>query len=229
MKYMWELVARAKSKEINPTNITFISAKEFSPYLELSFEDLNDYSVPNAVEVNPYYRFLTVFKDYFDPDYDGDVVIREELFNLIIHYLAELDTYMGMTKRDYEIILAIDDIEYGLYGDELREGFSMFSLLEKKVVAENLLRFHVLGEGVYLFQDTVRKLYKKAMIYGNLTDKDLLMVHLLVEEAKAHRIRIKTLENLFLPYHYEVEIYWIHLFGITGIDGAMKMEEMVMY
>ena len=88
MKYIWELVALAKSQELRPTDIVFTSAKEFSPYLELSFEDLNDYSVPSVAEVNPYYRFLVVFKDYFDPDYDGDSEIRTELFNLIIHYLG---------------------------------------------------------------------------------------------------------------------------------------------
>jgi len=229
MKYIWELVVRAKSREIDPTTITFTSAKSFSPYLELSFEDLNDNSLPEVIEMNPYYRFLGVFKDYFDPDYEGDNEIRYELFNLIVHYLAELDTYMGMTRREYEIVLTIDDVERGLYGAEVKENFHLFDLLERKVVAENLLRLFTLNEGVYLFQDTVRKLYKRAMVYGNLTDRDVLLVHLLVEESKVHVKRIKVLEDLFLPYHYEVEIYWIQLFGIVGIDGAMRQEDMVMY
>lgn len=229
MKYMWELVARAKSQEINPTDVTFIPAKELSPYLELNFEDLNDNTIPSVLEVNPYYRFLIVFKDYFDPDYEGDVCIRHELFNLIIHYLAELDTYMGMTKRDYEIEFVIKEIQQGLYGDEVRDGFKLFTLLEKKIVADNLLRLHLLSEGVYLFQDTVRKLYHKAMIYGNLTDRDVLMTHLLTPKHKTHQQRIQVLKSLFLPCHYEVEIYWIHLFGIMGIDGAMKQEDLVMY
>jgi len=229
MKYIWDLIARAKSQEMNPTDLMFVPAKDFSPYLELSFEDLNDKNIPSVVEVNPYYRFLSVFKDYFDPDYDGDVEIRNELFNLIIHYLAELDTYMGMTRREYEINFVIGDVEQGLYGDEVSEGFRLFNLPEKKMVGENLLRLHLLGEGVYLFQDAVRKLYKKSVVYGNLTDRDVVMVHLLVEEEEDHRRRIQVLENLFLPYHYEVEIYWIYLFGIMGIDGAMKLEEMVLY
>ena len=229
MKYMWELIVRAKAQEVKLTDITFIPAKQFSPYLELSFEDLNDNNVPDVVEVNPYYRFLVVFKDYFDPDYHGDVVIRTELFNLIIHYLAELDTYMGMTRREYEIILAVEDVERGLYGDEVRDGFKLFDVLEKKVVADNLLRLYTLGEGVYLFQDTIRKLYKKATIYGNLTDEDMLMVHLLVEESEIDERKVRTLERLFVPYHYDVEIFWIHLFGIIGVGAAMKLEEIVMY
>jgi len=229
MKYIWDLIARAKSQEINPTDLMFIPAKDFSPYLELSFEDLNDTNIPSIAEVNPYYRFLAVFKDYFDPDYHDDVEIRNELFNLMIHYLAELDTYMGMTRREYEINFVIADVANGLYGEEVKKNFTLFNLLEKKIVAENLLRIHLLGEGVYLFQDAVRKLYEKATVYGNLTDRDVVMVHLLVEEGEDHRKRIQVLESLFLPYHYEVEIYWIYLFGITGIDGAMKMEEMVLY
>jgi len=50
-----------------------------------------------------------------------------------------------------------------------------------------------------------------------------------VEESKAHVKRIKVLESLFSPYHYEVEIYWIQLFEIVGIDGAMRQEDIVMY
>ena len=229
MRYIWELVAHAKSQELRPTDIVFAAAKEFSPYLELNFENLNDYSVPDVAEVNPYYRFLLVFKDYFDPDYDGDIEIRNELFNLIIHYLAELDTYMGMTRRDYEIIFVIYDTLRGLYGDKVSEDFRLFTLLEKKVVADNLLRLHTLNEGVYLFKDTVRRLYKKSTVYGNLTDRDVLMAHLLVKEGDEHVRRVQVLKSLFLPYHYEVEIYWIKLFGIVGIDGAMIQEDMVMY
>ena len=229
MRYIWELVAQAKSQELNPTAITFAPAKEFSPYLELSFEDLNENSVPSVVEVNPYYRFLTVFKDYFAPDYDGDSCIRSELFNLIIHYLAELDTYMGMTKREYELIFVIEEMMHRICGDDLCKGFKLFNPSEKKIVAENLLRFYTLGEGIYLFRDTVSKLYRKAMIYGNLMDRDVLMVHLLVEESVEHQGRIQVLRELFLPYYYEVEIYWIHLFGLMGIDGGMKQEEIVLY
>jgi len=229
MKYIWELVARAKSLEMRTTDLMFIPARDFSPYLELSFADLNDRRIPKVLEVNPYYRFLAVFKDYFDPDYDGDVEIRDELFNLIVHYLAELDTYMGMTKREYEINFVIADIERGAYGEGVEEGFGLFALLEKKVVADNLLRLHTLSEGVFLFQDAVRKLYLRSTVYGNLTDRDVVLVHLLVEESREHRERIRVLESLFLPYHYEVEIYWVHLFGIIGIDGAMRVGEVVLY
>jgi len=229
MKYFWELVASAKSQAIALTDLTFLPAKNFSPYLELSFEALNDTTIPSVVEVNPYYRFLTVFQDYFDPNYPDDLAIRNELFNLIIHYLAEFDTYLGMTKREYELIFVIDEIERGCYGDLIGTGFNHFTPLEKKLVADNLLRLYTQGEGVYLFQDAINKLYDKATIYGNLTDKDLLILHLLVEETPVHRQKIHTLQALFLPHYYEVEIYWQRLFGIIGVDASMKQAEMVLY
>lgn len=229
MKHIWELLAKAKQQELNPTDITFIPAKEFSPYLEISFENLNDNNIPSIVEVNPYYRFLTVFKDYFAPDYHDDEKIRNELFNLIVHYLAELDTYMGMTKRDYEIIHTYEDILSGHYGDEMRDSFNLFNLPEKKIVASNLLKLHELSEGVYLFQKIIIKLYPKASIYGNLTDNDTLFVHLLVEENEEHKLKLKMLKTLFLPVYYELEIYWINLFGIIGVDASMILDEIVMY
>ena len=229
MKQMWELIVKAKTLGIDSTGIVFTPAQKFSPYLELNFEDLNDDTVPAVIEINPYYRFLSVFKDYFDPDYHDDLTIRMELFNLIIHYLAELDTYMGMTSWDYEIILAVHDINCGFYGDKIRTDFDLFNIIEKKLIAGNLLRHHTLAEGVHLFQDTVRKLYPKAVIYGNMTDEDVIVVHLLMEESDVEKRIICILKQLFLPCHYGVEIFWIHLFGIIGVNAAMKLEEIVMY
>lgn len=229
MTYIWELMAHAKSQGIHPATLTFRKALRFSPGLELSFEDLNQNTIPSTVEVNPYYRFVTVFKDYFAADYNEDIEIRHELFNLMMHYLAELDTHMGMTKREYELAFVVEDIERGLYGGGISDGFQLFTPLEKKIVAEQLLRLHELSERVYLFQETVKKLYAKAVVYGHLTDQDGLMVHVCVEESAAHRTKIQTLACLFLPIHDEVAIYWIHLFGIMGVDGAMKQEEIVMY
>jgi len=230
MKYIWDLMARANAQEIPHNSLTFIPAKNFSPYLEISMENLNDTQIPEIIEVNPYYRFLPVFNDYFKPDYHDDECIREELFNLIIHYLANLDTYMGMTKREYEIILTIEDIKNGTVDPTIKDDFGkLFTISEQKIIGNNFLKHHTLNEGIYLFGDCVKKLYKKATIYGNLTEKDELLVHLLVGESDIHKARLNVLKQLFLPEYCDMELYWIFFCGIVGIDVAMTLDEMVMY
>ena len=229
MKYIWELMAQAKAEEIEPEQITFKKAEEFSPYMEMSFENLNDKHVPNIAQVNPYYRFTSVFKDYFNPDGEDEDIIRKQLFNVIVHYLAELDTYMGMTWREYEILLLIEDIKLGVFGKQTQEDFEFFKPVEKKIVCENVLRLYTIGEGIFLFQDIVKKLYPDSMVYGNLADKDVLMTHLFVKETDVDRRRIEVLKKLLLPCFYEVEIYWISLFGLLGVDVTMKQEEFLMY
>ena len=227
--YIWALLIKAIEEGIPKKAITFTYPKRFSPYLELNLEHLNDQNVTTVAEVNPYYRFLSVFKDYFHPDHEENMEIREVLYDLIMHYLAELDTYMGITKREYQINFVIRDIEAGIFGRDLQNKFSVFSLYEKKIIGNNLLRLYMTGEGVYLFQDSVKKIFAKAVIYADIKESDTIMVHLVAKETAARKQKIQLLQTLFLPFKYEIELYWEYIFGVIDVEGFMKQEEIVMY
>jgi hypothetical protein len=229
VKYIWELVVQAKQLGVSKEKINFTYPQRFSPYMEMSFEHLNEVDFISEVEVNPYYRFLEVFKGYYHPDNLDDLEIRGILFDLIVHYLAELDSHMGLTKVEYHINFVIRDIERGIFGDLVREQFKTCSLLEKKQVANNVLRFYITGEGIYLFQDSIKKLFEKATIFANINDKDMLLVHLAVPETKEREQKVQLLKTIFLPFKYEIRIYWEHLFGVIGVPGLMKQGEILMY
>ena len=229
MNYIWELLVRGRQQGISHHEITFTYPERFSPYTELSFEHLNQEEVMEVADVNPYYRFNEVFQGYFHPDYLEDKEVREVLFDIIIHYLANLDSYKGMTKREYHINFTIREIESGIFGETVREGFQTCTLKEKKIIAENVLRLHQTGEGIYLFQDSIRKVFEKSTIFANNSDRDMLLIHLAVPETREREQKIQLLKTLFLPFKYEMRIYWEYLFGVVGVPELMKQGEILMY
>ena len=58
MNYIWDIIIKARQLGIDETKIKFIAAKSYSPYMELSNENINFKDIEQEVELNPYYRFL---------------------------------------------------------------------------------------------------------------------------------------------------------------------------
>ena len=70
-----------------------------SPYLEVSFCDLNTQTVEQTVvEVNPFYRFFDIFSEILDINQKGYEKTREIFVDTVFHYLALTDLRMGRTE-----------------------------------------------------------------------------------------------------------------------------------
>ena len=62
MQYIWEVVLAAEKNGIREADLRYEVAEVRSPYLEVSFCDLNTQTVEQTVvEVNPFYRFFDIF------------------------------------------------------------------------------------------------------------------------------------------------------------------------
>ena len=62
MQYIWEVVLAAEKNGIREADLRYEVAEVRSPYLEVSFSDLNTQTVEQTVvEVNPFYRFFDIF------------------------------------------------------------------------------------------------------------------------------------------------------------------------
>ena len=67
MQYIWEVVLAAEKNGIREADLRYEVAEVRSPYLEVSFYDLNTQTVEQtAVEVNPFYRFFDIFSGVLD-------------------------------------------------------------------------------------------------------------------------------------------------------------------
>lgn len=230
MMYIWELLIHALQEHLDETNITFRYPKRLSPYQEMSFENINTVDTETEIDVNPYYRFYAIFQDFFGQNgMEEYQEIQEVLYDLVLHFLARLDSNQGMTKREYYIKFVIQDIRDGIFGIQVKKDFFLLSEKEQKIVANNILRLYMTGEGVYLFQDTVKKLYRNASILANAREKDLVILYLQEKETDEQKRKMQLLTMLFLPFKYEMELYWEHLFGVIGTDNLMRQESMILY
>ena len=229
MNYIWDLVIKAERSGLTKKNINFSAAKIFSPYMELSLKYINTKEVTPKVEVNPYYGYYGIFKDLFDINNSEETELRNTLFDIIIHFLADIDLIQGLNKRDYYLKFMLKDIESGLFGSENSERIKLFDRDEREIIAGNILRLYEMGEAVYLLIDTMRKIFKKSIIYANPEEKDELFIYIDQKESKTAQEKMELIKDFFVPVRFHTEIYWKNHFGIIGIDEIMMVDDIALY
>ena len=175
------------------------------------------------VDVNPYVRFGHIFSHILSPERnDPNVLVVCDIF---AHMLAHLDRICGMSKRDFRLMLMVDEIEKGCFGDDL-EVFRLFSVSEKRALAEmlhmlyetsNCLRcldalFHLIMTG---FRVRLRD-YREVVFYTPYAFEE--------REDKKLRFIIK----LFLPIDFSYVIHWRYTYGSIEHDESMLLERFVL-
>lgn len=229
MNYIWDMVIRAERNGLDKKNIKFLAAGVYSPYMELSYENINNTEVQQEVEINPYYRYDSIFKDFLDVNYSDERELRETLFDILIHLLTDIDIVQGMNKKEYYMRFVLRDIDNGIFGNGIKEKINYFNKDEKEIIAGNIIRIYGMGEAIYLFKDTVKKIFKKSLIYANREEKDELIVYAGQKKNHYSRQKMELIRELFLPVGFHAEIYWEHHFGIIGFDEVMMIDSIALY
>ncbi|WP_421662252.1 iron-dependent peroxidase [Lysinibacillus telephonicus] len=229
MNYIWDLVIRAENAGFKKKDLRFSPAAVYSPYMELSYEDLNTKLIELHIEINPYYRFHSIFHGLLDINASGYEELKRTLFDIVSHLLAEIDVMQGMNKREFYIHFLIKDIESGAYGEEVKKSFFYFQRPEKEIIAINILRLHETGETVYLLKDTINKIFPKSTVYANCTKKDELLIYIGQKETEEAWAKINLILDLFLPVFFHIEIYWQYHFGIIDVEETMRIDRIALY
>ena len=210
-------------------DIHFMPAKVYSPYMELSQEDLNAMTVGRDVEVNPYYRFYDIFNGMFDINNTEDIELRNALFDIFIHFLADIDLMQGMNKREYYIRFVLRDIQDGRLGLSVKEHISLFNREEQETIAANVLRLYDTGEALYLLRDTVSRMFQRSTIYANSEEKDELLLYIGQKDTETAVNKLQLIMEIFLPIRYRAEVYWNDHFGIIDEDYTMIQDHIALY
>lgn len=199
-----------------------------SPYLELQAESLHGngtYREGDAqLDVNPYVRFFSIFDPLLTPDDLGYEEFDQALSDIILHYLADLDIKMGMCKHDFYLKLLIQDLEQGTYGG-LSE-LAAFTKMEKRIIAEWLLRFYHTGDGPGSLSGAANALLPVCEIYIREGEEFVFYMRQPKDEAEEKRIRF--LIRLFLPLSCSCTIHWTQTYGVIGYEETMQMEDFVL-
>lgn len=229
MNYSWDLSIKAKKSGISTNDITFLPAKIFSPYMELCSENINESSIEKKVEVNPYYRFYEIFKELFNIDNNKNEEFRNVLFDILMHFLTDIDVNEGMNKKEYYEAFILQDIENSIFGEKVKENLKVFNFEERVFILQNILKLYTTGETLYILKAVMKTIFKKSIIYSNKDGNDELIFYIGEEKNKVNETKLELITELFLPIKFKMEVYFEKHFGIIGVDATMKIENTALY
>ncbi|MHC1686028.1 MAG: hypothetical protein AB6733_24385 [Clostridiaceae bacterium] len=229
MNYIWDILLKADRQDIKRENIKFVPAKVFSPYIEVLLSDLNIRKLPesNTIEVNPYYRFHEIFKDLLDVNLEESPQLREVIFDIITHFLAELDLKEGLCKQEFYKKFIKDEIKQGIFGNGISEAVDEFSKEELDYILSGLITLYLTGTSLHLFNKIMKKVFPNTITYQNKDNPKKVLIYLGEFRTQELKRKIEFILDLFLPINMKSNIYYEYHFGIIGVDETMKMENMV--
>ena len=204
-------------------------AHHVSPLLE--YIPVAMYDPENAVkledklsraDVNPFYRFTSIFSHILNPErHDQNDLI---LCDIITHFLAHVDRICGMCRRDFRILIIINEIENGCFGD-FKDVFRLFNTMEKRALAEGLIM-------LYKTSNSLRSL--DALFHVILTDFEVRLRD--NEEVVFYNPygfderddkKLRFIIKLFLPVGFPFVIHWQYTYGSVDHDESMMVERFV--
>lgn len=232
MNYLWDTIIKAKQAGVDINEITYQVAKEYSAYMEMSFQDMNILMNPEmdkTVEINPYYRFYSIFKEMFDPDNIEDMAVRNELFDWMIHLIGSIDVNLGMNKQEFFRRFVEADIERGAFGTSVKESFAYFKPLEKEYITNQIVNLYRQNVPINILRKVVNFVFKYSYVYVNNMDKPEILIYAGVKKLEQYIEKMNFILEVFLPLGYEYRIYWDKHFGIIGKTATMRVDSIVLY
>jgi hypothetical protein len=223
------LYIKARQTGVATDDIFFKYGKPFSPYMELSFENMNEHEVLREVEINPFYRLFDIFKNLFDPNFIEDETVIEILHDIMIHHISDIDILMGLNKKDYYIYFIIEDMKAGLFGKYIRDNVKTFNPEELRIIANNILNLYMTGENVYLLKETIKCIFKNVYIFTNSTEKDEVIFFMRTPKTDENLEKLEIIKYIFLPFKYDVDVYWEQFFGVIGVENLMAIDTFLIY
>lgn len=230
MNYLWEVALRSDDCEIPRENLRYIPAKSCSPYMEVSFVDLNT-QVPDEreIEANPLYRFAAVFGTLFDINLTACPKTRAVLFDICMQYIIQIDLRQGLTKSEYYLRYILKDILNGVYGVEAAQAISLFTPKERRSILTCMLTLYRCSVSVTLFRKVMRALYPESIVYVNNDLFREILIYIGIKETVDERKKIDFILSVFLQVNYTTHLFWEHHFGIIDVEETMLLDDMVLF
>lgn len=231
MRYLWEALIQAKEEKVPQQALRFVHAKNGSAYMELSLECLNQTWLREQelkeiqVEVNTYFRFYEIFKDFYGPEQSEFYGLRESLANLILHMLAQNDVCSGMTREDYHKRMLGAEILEGRFGETAKEVYLLLDYAQREKLLSGWLNCFRVGSALPVFLDMVHGLVDDSIVYYNNDLIDEIYIYTRQKKEKHLEQRILFLVDTFLDFKYDVEIFYEYHFGIIGVEETMSIDE----
>ena len=230
MQYIWEVVLAAEKNGIREADLQYEVPEVRSPYLEVSFYDLNTQTVEQtAVEVNPFYRFFDIFSGVLDINIPVLAAADQQDFvDAVFHYLALTDLRMGMSRKDYYFKFLVEELESGQFGRKAKAAIQLFSSYEKKYIVLALM--DVISSRNYreIFKWLFQEIYQDSIIYKSMDCANELYIYVGSAETQEERKRVQFLLDTFLPIGVRTEVFYQEHFGILEVEETMILDKVLL-
>ncbi|AOR23475.1 hypothetical protein [Clostridium taeniosporum] len=230
MNYIYDIFIKAIEEDTSIETIKFKQADIYSPYMELSIENINSNKLPQDeyVEINAFYRFQEIFEELLDINFKENTELKNVLFDILIHYLCELDLKQGLNKSEFYKKFLYKDIINNVYGEDLAKNVLCFSKKEKDIFLNSFITLYKTGTSLQLFNNTLAKIFKNSMVYLNKENPKDIYIYLDECKTKILKGRINAIIDTFLPINMKIYLFWNKHFGILGSNNTMKINDIVM-
>ncbi|GHU60240.1 hypothetical protein FACS1894171_0900 [Clostridia bacterium] len=230
MNYMWEVILQGEDQGLSREDIRFRSSQISNPYREVFFRNFNEATVSEeSVDVNAHYRYGAILGALLDEDMERYPELRDVLFDVLAHYLTQLDLRSGLCRDEYYARFLRADIQNGLLGAKNAERLNYFSRKQKSIVTYGLLRAHKAGVSMILFAQLLRELYPQSIVYLDARGVRELLVYVGKKQTPELTAQLELLCDILVPMDYDVKLFWNTHFGLIGTEETMEIGGIMMY
>ena len=226
--------------EVDNDRIKFKISSIISPYIELNLENLTKLSLELKsefsnnekieIEINPFLRFPELFYFLNNPDLrKSKTKLKENLSNLIFHFLGNIDLYLGQNRKDIIVKEIIKDIENNCFGEKSKNLFVLFKEYEKYMVADIICSMYEQLGMIDSFRKVVKLVFKDSIIYDRLSSDTNLVLYLNYPKSKRNLGKVEFIKEIFLPLGLKLDIFWENHFGVIDVDITMKVGEIAVF
>lgn len=205
--------------------ITYHQAEEFSPQYSfaakltgeklfllngfLSYHEVSDFLYSNSCELND--------------------KIKQILFDLLYHYILEIELRKGMDVNGYHMGQLHQNILNDAYGLSVKEWYLALDPTKQRKICYYLHRMYQAGQSEALFIASVTAICKDVILYKSKIKDDEFLIYFACEENEEERSQFELVQFLFLPLGVSVRCYWDRHFGVVGSEETMQYDEIIIY
>ena len=235
MNFIWDIVLQAAQDNFESQKLFFKPAEKFSPYYEHSFSCINQKHIDNPkIEINPLYRFSTVFEYLLHPDVKDLIFVSQQefisfYFDMAAHILAEIDLCHGITRREIYIRQIRRELLDGVFGEVAKSGMLELKRDKQIAVADELLKIMETGADLQSFCNITKQIFEGCIIYQNRFHPQKIYVYVGRERDEQLDKQWQMLRETFLPLDIEVKIFWAEHFGIIGVESTMLSDKIAIF
>lgn len=231
MNYIWEFILKAKEQQIPEEKLVFKYARSYSPYMEMAQENWNmkEIDADAVVEINPFYRFYSIFKDILNINVYESEELVDCLFNILIHSLGKNDLHQGLSKQEFFKRFMWRDLTNHVFGEYILNEAEGWRLEDREVLLEEMICLYNTGVSIVLLKRVICRIFKRSIIYNNQDDPKEILIYFGEKRTAQAEKKIDVILQIFCKIDYRVRMFWEYHFGIIGMEDTMHIEQMIVY